>query len=98
MLLTVHQEDPDENNDHQKDADDVSEDELDMILATMGTTSLKESEMALLQDDIEHEESIQEENAEVEPTEVQPVESKQSKKKSARSAVKRFINKLKRVK
>ena len=62
MLLTVHQGDLDPSNEPEKDEKkDVSEDELDMILATMGTTSLDDSELALLQDDVDSQENEEEE-------------------------------------
>ena len=51
MLLTVQQEDPDSPENESEKTSNVSEDELDMMLATMGTTSLKDSEMELLQED-----------------------------------------------
>ncbi|MBX2818808.1 MAG: hypothetical protein KTR29_03975 [Rhodothermaceae bacterium] len=60
MLLTVQQEDPDSSDNDSVNSSDVSEDELDMILATMGTTSLKDSEMAILQNDASSEEPVEE--------------------------------------
>ena len=60
MLLTVQQEDPDSSENDSVNSSDVSEDELDMLLATMGTTSLKDSEMAILQNDASPEEPVEE--------------------------------------
>jgi|GEM_PF-6324707 len=60
MLLTVQQEDPDSSDNDSVNSSDVSEDELDMLLATMGTTSLKDSEMAILQNDASSEEPVEE--------------------------------------
>ena len=78
MLLTVQQEDPDSSNNDSVKPDNVSEDELDMILATMGTTSLKDSELAILQDDASTEEqAIEASDAEeqaVEASGTKPVE------------------------
>ena len=84
MLLTVQQEDPDSSNNDSVKPDNVSEDELDMILATMGTTSLKDSEMAILQNDAPTDEQdedeaevpeVEEVSAHVQPlpTEAQPL-------------------------
>lgn len=62
MLLAVHQEDPDagehQERKHQERPDDVSEEEWDLLLATMGTTSMKESDMELLQNDLDDEEDL----------------------------------------
>ena len=96
MLLTVHQEDPEDSNDDQERSDNVSEDELDMMLATMGTTPLKESDMVLLQDDAEDETDFQEE-AEQSPQQQQVRQDSTdqgNKPTSARRVVKRFIDRI----
>ena len=86
MLLSVHQEEPDLPDDSQEQPDDVSEDELDMMLATMGTTSLKDSEMALLQDDVEHEDFVEEEK--------EKVEKKSQPESAAKRVVRKFFRKF----
>ena len=67
MLLTVQQEDPDSSDNDSVKPGNVSEDELDMILATMGTTSLKDSELAILQNDASAEDQVEEESDAEEP-------------------------------
>ena len=90
MLLSVHQEEPDKSDESQEQTSNVSEDELDMILATMGTTSLKDSEMALLQDDVEQDEFTEEEKGKI--------EKKPRPENAAKRAVKKFFNKLRNAK
>ena len=110
MLLSVHQEEPDSSEDSQEQSGNVSEDELDMILATMGTTSLKDSEMALLQDEVdspelveEEKESIGKEKTETKEAETVKVEEEKIKKKpkpenAAKRVVKKFFRRLKNAK
>lgn len=67
MLLAVQQEDPDSSKNDSEEPSNVSEDELDMILATMGTTSLKDSELELLQNDVSANDDSAQSDAQVIP-------------------------------
>lgn len=104
MLLSIHQADPDPSSNSKKHPGDVSEDELDLILATLGKTSLKDSEMAQLQDDVDHDELAEEEKEPVQDKEPvsekesvsdkQPVMEKPQPESTARRVVKKLFNRF----
>ena len=101
MLFTVRQDDPNESENENEASGDVSEDELDMMLATMGTTSLKESELALLQDDIEVDGTEVEagtKEAEPPPASDGVPATPVDKQGVARRAVKKLLSRFKKVK